>query len=97
MKAVLSAEALREAHDAAAYLERQRAGLGSEFADEVELGLEMITARPTSWKPLTHGLRRYRIKRFRYNLIYRLRDNQAEVIAVAHDRQRPGYWLPRVD
>jgi hypothetical protein len=30
-------------------------------------------------------------------LIYRVRGEQAEILAVAHDSRRPGYWRNRIN
>jgi hypothetical protein len=35
------------------------------------------------------------LQRFAFNLIYRIRDDEVIVIAVAHKRRRPGYWRLR--
>jgi mRNA-degrading endonuclease RelE of RelBE toxin-antitoxin system len=34
--------------------------------------------------------------RFPYRIIYEVRENELVVLAVAHDRRRPGYWRRRV-
>lgn len=41
-------------------------------------------------------MRRYVFPRFPFSLVYRLRDHEVEVVAVAHGKRRPGYWQPRM-
>ncbi len=96
MKLLFSAAARRELNEAALWLELQERGLGERFLEEVAEARRQIIANPDAWHPLGPLLRRCRLKRFRYGLIYRLKPGLIEVIAVAHDRQRPGYWRDRL-
>jgi hypothetical protein len=36
------------------------------------------------------------VRRFPYGVIYRVREEVIWVVAIAHMRRRPGYWLDRV-
>jgi len=40
--------------------------------------------------------RRYVFPRFPFSLIYPRRNDEVEVIAVAHGKRRPGYWRSRM-
>ena len=40
--------------------------------------------------------RKWRVPRFRYNLIYIVLDDAIRIYAVAHHSRRPGYWLRRI-
>lgn len=42
------------------------------------------------------GVRRVRVRRFPYQVVYLVIDNDVVVIAIAHDRRRPGYWAERL-
>jgi len=42
------------------------------------------------------NIRRARLKGFPLYLLYRGKDNQAQVIAVPHTSQRPEYWKSRL-
>ena len=37
------------------------------------------------------------IDRFRYGLVYVVHEEHAHVVAFAHSRRRPRYWIDRVD
>lgn len=96
MKLYFAAAARRELFEAAIWLESQELGLGERFLKEVAQARRLILRHPHAWHPLGSHLRRCHLKRFRYGLIYRVKDDRIEVIAVAHDRQRPEYWRDRV-
>jgi plasmid stabilization system protein ParE len=96
MKLRFSAAARRELNEAALWLELQEGGLGERFLEEVAQARRLILENPEAWHPLGPFLRRCHLKRFRYGLIYRIKADVIEVIAVAHDRQKPGYWRDRL-
>jgi hypothetical protein len=50
---------------------------------------------PHIGEPIGHGLRRFPLKRFPFALLYRVDGERLRIIAVAHRRQRPGYWSRR--
>jgi len=79
-----------------AYLEDEETGLGYRFTADVDEALCRIQMHPLAWHPLGRNLRRCHLKHFRYGVIYRIRGGQAEVIAIAHDSRRLGYWRDRL-
>ncbi len=96
---VLTRQARRELTAAARWYKRQQRGLGQEFVEEVEAALERIEAKPTA-SPLWREDRRYRkggVKRFPYVVFFVEDDTRVRVVAIAHKRRRPGYWLVRAD
>ncbi len=92
----LSLAAELELEDAIAYLEKQRTGLGLEFAREVDAALSRIEEHPHAWQKLSGDVRRYQLRRFRYGLVYRVHGGIATVYAIMHLKRRPGYWRDRV-
>lgn len=96
MKFRFAAAARRELNEAAIWLELQEVGLGERFLEEVAQVRRLILEYPDAWHPLGPRLRRCHLKRFRYGLIYRVKGDVIEVIAVAHDRQKPAYWRDRL-
>lgn len=83
-------------NEAALWLELQEAGLGERFLEEVAQARILILENPQAWHPLGPLLRRCHLKRFRYGLVYSVKANVIEIIAVAHDRQKPDYWRDRL-
>ena len=54
-----------------------------------------IVDLPQAWPLFEGGTRRFLLRRFPYQLIYRQRADEIEVVAVMHQRRRPGYWRRR--
>ena len=42
-----------------------------------------------------HPARKERLRRFPYLMVFRVSVSSIEVMAFAHDKRRPGYWLKR--
>lgn len=95
-------EADEEVDSAVDWYEEQRGGLGAEFFAELRSDLGRVTAAPRSW-PLwpgvrteALGVRRFLMSRFPFALPYLVLEERVVILAVAHVRRRPGYWLRRI-
>ena len=83
------------------WYEQQLSGLGLDLADEVHRALDAIAERPATW-PLWPGIgegvgvRRFLLARFPFAVGYIVDGGEVVVLAVAHLRRRPGYWLERL-
>jgi len=93
---VVAPEAERELIDGAIfYGEEANADLGLAFIAEFERALVVLATHPrvgVPWRGLT---RRLPLRRFPYSVIYRIKGEELRVIALAHQRRRPGYWSGR--
>ena len=74
----------------------QAPGLGDAFLIEVLSATNRIARFPDAWHPLGEGLRRCRLSRFPYGLIYAVEHGDILVLAVAHLHRRPDYWRDRL-
>jgi hypothetical protein len=74
----------------------QAAGLGDAFLIEVLSAVERIERFPDAWHPLDEGIRRCRLSRFPYGLIYAVHEGEILVLAVAHLHRLPEYWRDRL-
>ena len=95
IQVTLLPEATEEFAASAAYYESQQRGLGQAFIDEVEATLDRIAEHPKAARVVVGDFRRRLVHRFPFAVIYRLRDDQAVVAAIAHRRRRPGFWQNR--
>jgi plasmid stabilization system protein ParE len=90
-------DAVAEHLEAVAYYETQRPGLGVAYLEEFERVLRLVgeapDRHPIERKP---DLRRVLLRRFPFKILYRVRGGEVEVLAVAHNRRRPTYWLGRL-
>ncbi len=89
--------ASEELTEAVRWYEQRRSGLGGEFYDAVVRTIDLIRANPEIGAPRagTFRSRKFRVPRFPYNIVYRVRESDIYVVAVAHTRRRPGYWRDR--
>jgi plasmid stabilization system protein ParE len=89
-------EAIEEIVKAARGYERERPGLGREFRAELDAAVEFLRRFPEAAAPVRGNLRRKRLQRFPYALIYAFEDSEIRIYAVPHRRRRPEYWLGRI-
>jgi plasmid stabilization system protein ParE len=87
--------AQEEFDDAFDWYEKQRAGLGVQFAEQVQAAFRQISRQPEIHPPVIRDIRRARIARFPYTLIYRVRGDRVIVLGVFHDRRDPKRWQGR--
>ncbi len=88
--------ARREADEAFDWYLGRSLGAAERFQHELEQAQMAIQESPDSWAEYLHGTRRYLLQRFRYVVVYRVTDYRIEVIAIAHGRRKPGYWVDRL-
>jgi len=88
--------AQQELDEAISYYNGQVAGLGDAFLLEVVAAIERIRRFPEGWHPLSEHVRRCRLRRFPYGLIYQPDKNEIIIVAVAHSHRRPSYWRDRL-
>jgi plasmid stabilization system protein ParE len=65
------------------------------FLTEVLRAVTKIAVSPETWPRTRANERRFVLRRFPYSIIYRIRENEIFITALAHQRQRPGYWHSR--
>ena len=88
-------DALDEADQAAEFYRSQQAGLEIRFLDALNDAITRIRSHPERYRRIAGNIRKCRLPRFPYGVIYRVGDQRIEVIAVMHLRKRPGYWTYR--
>lgn len=95
-RAIFNRLAERELHEAADYYDARSEDLGTEFLDEVWNALSLLTRYP-HLAPQIHGpVHRFVLPRFPYSVLYRpLPGGDIRVLAIAHHKQRPTFWIRR--
>lgn len=96
----VDAEAEEELLTASQWYDQQMAGLGSDFVRAAHDAVERIAAFPSSGALFPHvpeqlQVRRMLFKRFPYAVVYIELTEEIRVLAFAHTRKKPGYWLER--
>ena len=94
-------EADAEYREAGRWYEERRVGLGAEFFDAVKAALRRCTDFPHAGTPVpkvpdTLRVRRQAVSRFPFHVVYLESNNVIRVLAIAHDRRKPGYWKNRL-
>jgi len=88
-------EAESELGEAVQFYELSEAGLGSAFALEVERTVDRICAFPESGIRFSASSRGRITANFPFWVIYLAEAAEITIIAVAHQRRKPGYWRKR--
>ena len=89
--------AAKELDSATAWYE-ERSAVAPHFVDLVERAIKRIRKRPLmypAWPGLS-AVRRCILRRFPFVIVYAMLEDEIVVIAVAHSRKRPGYWVRRL-
>ena len=103
MRLELHPEARAELRSAALWYDERRPGLGDEFISEVSAALDRIGDVPESYPPWPRTraagpmIRKATIQRFPYVIAFEKHEQHVLVLAVAHAKRRPLYWLTRTN
>lgn len=97
----LALEAVAELTDAAVWYESRRPGLARQFLQAFETVLRLIESRPSSFPRLLDtspelNVRRALLPRFPYASVFLELPSEIRIVAIAHVKRRPGYWLNRI-
>lgn len=93
----LHPEAAEEHKKQVAYYEEIEAGLGRRYHADFQNVLGLVCASPDrSRVVLAPDIRRAMFKVFHFDLVYREIDGLVQVLAIAHHRRQPGYWVARL-
>lgn len=86
-----------ELAEAASFYESRTAGLGHAFLDEFEKSLARLSADPEAFPKIGQDVRRLIVRRFPYSVFFAVESEDfIRVLAVAHQKRRPGYWRNRL-
>lgn len=98
----LHPEALEELETSALWYESKNSGLGVRFVDAVQQALSNIRDYPGIGQVRRHAgatrspVRQHPVKGFPCSIYYIVLAGSLEVIAVAPDHRKPGYWQSRL-
>ena len=103
MRLELHPEARAELRRAAVWYEERRPGLGDEFISAISASLDRISDAPESYPawPSTRAegalIRKATAQRFPYVIAFEKHEHHVLVLAIAHAKRRPLYWLTRTN
>lgn len=89
-------EALEDAESARDWYAERSPLAARGFLLELTDALNAVLEAPTKWPAGGAGTHRYVLpRRYPFTLVYRVAGREVEIVAVAHHKRRPGYWLER--
>ena len=92
---IFDPDAQEEFLESVKYYEDCQRGLGHRFRLAVESAIHKIIEAPLQYRVLHAPFRRYLMLNFPYSIIYTIEPDHIRIIAVAHNKRKPGYWLNR--
>jgi plasmid stabilization system protein ParE len=88
--------AKRDLHDAVSWYRLRDAELANRFLDEVYKTLALLERFPNIGGPVLGiddvDTRQLPVDTFPYQVVFRRFTNRISILAIAHERKRPGYW-----
>lgn len=96
MKLRFAQEARNEFAEAARwYAQEAGANQATAFRNEILRIIRLLIEHPDIGTPATPPCRRMTAHRFPYDVVYRHDKGTITIVALAHQRRRPGYWAGR--
>lgn len=96
MRLIYHPEAEAEVIEAARFYQTRGADLGIRFLDAVEEAVQSIRASPMMWPVVQGDVRRRRVSRFPYSILYRQLAVELRILTVKHHSRDDEYWQHRV-
>ena len=87
--------ALREVENAQAWYEERSLFAASAFLREISTVVQRVRHAPDRYPSAEAGTRRILLDRFPFTVYYRAKGDTMTIVAVAHQKRRPGYWSSR--
>jgi len=66
------------------------------FLTDVDGAFDSIARAPRRWPKYLYGTRRFVLHRFPFSIIYLDDPDVVNIVAVAHNKRKPGYWKERL-
>lgn len=96
MRVRLHPEARAELREARRWYDQRSPLSATAFAQAVDSAVSRIVAVPTQCPLADYGTRKLVLQRFPFNIFYLYDESEIVIVAVAHQKRRPGYWSSRV-
>lgn len=87
--------AAAEVERAQAWYEERSVLAAAGFLQELTRAVQRIRAAPERYPAAEHGTRRILLDQYPFSVFYAVRREEIFILAVAHQRRRPGYWADR--
>ena len=88
-------EAEADIEEAYRWYEKRLGGLGADFLECLEQGIESIRTNPGMYPVVHRKVRRLLIRRFPYGMFYIASESLITILAVFHGHRDPKEWKSR--
>ncbi|MBM83101.1 MAG: hypothetical protein CMJ78_21275 [Planctomycetaceae bacterium] len=88
-------EATAELETSAEWYAKQSTTVARDFLIAVDSTLESIETDPERFALIDDRHRSCSVQKFPFQVIFRSQDDRLHIIAIAHAKRRPGYWIGR--
>lgn len=96
MKVTVHPQARAELQEARRWYDERSPLSATAFAHAVDKAVAKILESPTKFPLADHKTRKLRLQRFPFTIFYLLTSSEIVIVAVAHQKRRPGYWSDRM-
>src|SRR2546423_537047 len=86
-------EASNEVEEARGWYRERSETAEMAFLNELDHAIAVVVEAPNRWPKHSAGTRRYVFPTFPYSLIYFTENRVLHVVAVSHEKRRPGYLI----
>ncbi len=93
----LHPEADVEAIEAVKYIKKDAPREAALFKGALLSALDWARSQPLIFRCFEDDFRKVKVGKIRYSLIFRIRGDQVQVLAVAHMSRKPCYWKDRAE
>jgi plasmid stabilization system protein ParE len=97
MNLIWNDSARLELLEAASYYGHIESELGRRFGAALEAAIVRLRNNPRMHRRFDGEIRKVRVERFPYAVIYRIEERGLHLVAVMHLHREPGYWHGRLD
>jgi plasmid stabilization system protein ParE len=80
----------------ACYLSEESPQSAEPFDAEVQEAEHLIALQPELYPIAEAGIRYKRLEAFPFSVLYSIEEEEIVIVAVAHDKRKPGYWKKRI-
>lgn len=78
------------------YQQEASPSVAAGFLDDFEQTLALLKNHPEIGEPGGSNTRRLIFQRYPYTVVYRLKGDTLEIVAIAHHSRQPEYWAGRL-
>jgi plasmid stabilization system protein ParE len=89
-------EAKEDIREAVQWYRSRSPIVASEFRITISDAVRHIASAPQRWPKYLYGTRRFVLHRFPFSVVYLDDLDVVNIVAVAHQKRKPGYWKRRI-